>query len=178
MITRALMKEILSQYTLPLNGRHGVSHWARVLDNGRKLVELTGANLEVVELFAVFHDSKRIDEGIDKGHGARGAEYARELRGEFFELDDVAFDLLSAACAEHPHGLRQADLTIQVCWDSDRLDLGRAGIPPLPHLLCTPAAQDTMMIGWAHERSLRRFVPDLVEVEWGIRLDAGPPGFR
>jgi len=176
MITHVFLKEILSEYALPPNGTHGVSHWGRVLETGRRLAELTGANLEVVELFAVFHDSKRINEGIDKGHGARGAEYARVLRGEFFEIDDVAFDLLSKACAGHTLGLRQADLTIQVCWDSDRLDLGRAGIPPLPHLLCTPAAQEQAMIQWAHDRSLRRFIPDLVETEWGIRLDAEAGG--
>lgn len=170
MITHALMNEILAEYALPLNGRHGVSHWARVLENGRKLAELTGADLEVVELFAVFHDSKRTNEGIDKGHGLRGAAYAEMLRGRYFDVDDAAFELLSKACAEHTLGGRQADLTIQVCWDSDRLDLGRAGITPVPKLLCTPAAQDADMIAWANERSLRRFVPDLVKAEWGIRL--------
>lgn len=170
MITQALLKEILSEYTLPLDGRHGVSHWARVLENGRKLAQLTGADLEVVELFAVFHDSKRTNEGIDNGHGVRGAAYAEVLRGDFYEVDDAAFELLSKACAEHTLGRRQADLTVQVCWDSDRLDLGRAGITPVPQLLCTSPAQDLDMIAWANERSLSRFVPELVEKEWGIRL--------
>jgi uncharacterized protein len=170
MVTQALMKEILSEYTLPLNGRHGVSHWARVLENGRKLAQLTGANLEVVELFAVFHDSKRTNEGIDNGHGIRGADYAEALRGSFFDVDDATFMLLSKACAEHTMGRREADLTIQVCWDSDRLDLGRAGITPVPLLLCTPAAQDLDMIAWANERSLSGFIPELVEKEWGIHL--------
>jgi uncharacterized protein len=170
MITQALLKEILSEYTLPLNGRHGVSHWARVLENGRRLAGLTGADLEVVELFAVFHDSKRINEGIDNGHGVRGAAYARKLRGEFFEVEGPSFELLLKACAEHTLGKRQAELTVQVCWDSDRLDLGRAGITPVPRLLCTPAAQDLDLIAWANERSLSAFVPDLVEAEWGIHL--------
>jgi uncharacterized protein len=170
MLTQTLLKEILSEYTLPLNGRHGVSHWARVLENGRMLAELTGAELQVVELFAVFHDSKRVNEGLDDGHGVRGAAYAGKLRGDFFDLDDGAFELLSQACAEHTLGKRQADLTVQVCWDADRLDLGRAGITPAPQHLCTPAAQDVEMIAWANERSLSGFVPDLVEEEWGIRL--------
>lgn len=178
MIRPALLKEILSEYALPLNGIHGVSHWARVLENGRRLAELTGGDQEVIELFAVFHDSKRINEGIDHGHGARGADYARKLRGKLFDVDDAAFELLTHACADHTLGKRQADLTIQVCWDSDRLDLGRAGIPPLPHLLCTAAAQEKTMIHWANERSLRRLVPDLVEAEWGLRLDSGVGGTR
>jgi uncharacterized protein len=170
MITRSLMQEILSEYPLPLNGLHGISHWARVLENARRLVELTGADPAIVELFAVFHDSKRINEGIDNGHGARGAAYARQLRGEYFDVDDAGFGLLSEACAGHTLGMRQADLTVQVCWDSDRLDLARAGIKPLPQFLCTPAAQDLDMIVWANGRSLRRVVPDLVETEWGIQL--------
>jgi len=36
--------------------------------------------LPVVEMFAVFHDSGRRDEGSDAGHGRRGAELARSLR--------------------------------------------------------------------------------------------------
>lgn len=170
MITQSLMQAILSEYTLPLNGLHGISHWARVLENGRRLVELTGADPDIVELFAVFHDSRRMNEGIDDGHGVRGAAYARRLRGEYFDIDDRAFELMSEACAGHTLGMRQADLTVQVCWDSDRLDLGRAGIAPVPHFLCTPAARDLDMIAWASERSLKRFVPDLVEEEWGVRL--------
>ena len=178
MISQALLKSILSEYTLPLGGTHGVSHWARVLENGRRLAELTGADLKIVELFAVFHDSKRVNEGIDDGHGIRGAAYTRALRGMHFELDDASFNILSEACADHTLGMRQAALTVQVCWDSDRLDLGRAGISPVPQLLCTPAAQELAMIEWAHERSLRRFVPDLVEADWGIRLDPGGPTLK
>jgi uncharacterized protein len=178
MITRTLMDRILSEYSLPLNGRHGVSHWARVLENGRRLAELTGADLEVVELFAVFHDSRRTNESVDDGHGVRGAAFAQALRGEFFDISQARFEQLSIACTEHTLGMLHADLTVEVCWDSDRLDLGRAGITPVPSLLCTPAAQDLDMIAWANERSLRRYVPELVEVEWGIHIDrqaAGSP---
>ena len=31
---RPLLDAILSEYTLPLGGDHGVAHWARVLENG------------------------------------------------------------------------------------------------------------------------------------------------
>ena len=70
-----------------------VPHWARVLENGRRLLEATGARRDIVELFAVFHDSQRINGGIDDGHGRRGAELAGNLRGVVYELDDEAFDL-------------------------------------------------------------------------------------
>ncbi len=45
-------------------------------------------------------------------------------------MDDSAVDLLLQACRGHGDGHVQADVTVQVCWDSERLDLGRAGIIP------------------------------------------------
>ena len=74
MVSKELIRSILGRYTLPLEGNHGVPHWARVLENGRRLLQVTGARRAVVELFAVFHDSQRINESIDDGHGRRGAE--------------------------------------------------------------------------------------------------------
>jgi uncharacterized protein len=46
-------------------------------------------------------------------------------------------------------------MTVLTCWDADRLDLGRVGIKPNPHRLCTAAARDPMMIEWAYKRSIR-----------------------
>ena len=71
MISQEMIHSILGRYALPWDGIHGVSHWARVLENGRRLSEITGARTHVVELFAVFHDSQRINEGIDDGHVQR-----------------------------------------------------------------------------------------------------------
>jgi uncharacterized protein len=45
--------------------------------------------LPVVEMFAVFHDSGRRDEGSDAGHGRRGAELARWLRADRLDLARV-----------------------------------------------------------------------------------------
>ena len=52
----------------------------RVLYNGRILAKETGANLNVVELFAVMHDCKRDNEHYDLDHGRRAAEYVHEIR--------------------------------------------------------------------------------------------------
>jgi alkaline phosphatase D len=41
--------------------------------------------------------------------------------------------------------------TLLACWDADRLDLGRAGITPVPERLCTDAARE--LLAWAHERA-------------------------
>ena len=65
---KSIVTAILEDYALSIDGTHGVSHWARVLEIGTRLAEETGANLEVVQLFAIFHDSRRISEGVDDGH--------------------------------------------------------------------------------------------------------------
>ena len=127
-------------YALPLRGFHGVVHWARVLENGQRLASETGANVDVVTLFALFHDSRRVNEDFDLGHGHRGARYARTLRGKLIHLDGADFKLLFEACRLHTDGLTDGDITLQTCWDADRLDLGRVGITPDPDQLCTDAA--------------------------------------
>jgi uncharacterized protein len=160
----AIIREILKDYTLPVRGYHGLDHWARVRENGLRIAGTVGANEEVVKLFALFHDSRRIYEQRDKGHGHRGAELARKLRWRLFELDDEDFDLLYHACRLHTDGLTDADPTIQACWDADRLDLGRCGITPRPNLLCTDAARK--ILKWANERSVTGYVPSIVDKEW------------
>jgi uncharacterized protein len=123
-----LVRAVLEDYTLPWDGFHGVGHWARVLENGLRLAESTRAVVEVVQLFAVFHDSRRVNESSDPGHGLRGAELAVRLRGTLYDLPDAQFALLYEACAGHTDGLTDANITMQTCWDADRLDLGRVGM--------------------------------------------------
>ncbi len=170
MISPALIQAILDQYTLALDGVHGVTHWARVLENGRRLAARTNANLAVVQLFAIFHDAKRRNEGRDHGHGRRGAEYAAELRGTLFTLSDHEFSLLYTACAHHTDGLTEGDVTVRTCWDADRLDLGRVGIEPAAPYLCTEAAHDAEILAWANRRSRARSAPALVRADWEIEL--------
>lgn len=146
-------------------GIHGLPHWARVLELGRKLTEETGADLAVVELFAIFHDSRRVNEGTDPEHGRRGAALAKN---HISELDITAeqYELLDYACTFHTGGMTQADVTVQTCWDSDRLDLWRVGIRPRRDKLCTAAALDRDLQLWARERSESDHVPDFVIEEW------------
>jgi uncharacterized protein len=138
------------------------------MENGRLLSQVTGANLRVVELFSVFHDSQRVNEGFDSGHGCRGAEFARELRGVEYELSDEEFSLLIYACEFHTEGHLGGDITVQTCWDADRLDLGRVGIIPRADKLCTDGAKDLSFLKGAIDRSEKLFVPDLIVTEWGV----------
>lgn len=167
---KSILKTVLEDYALPPSGDHGVVHWARVLENGLRLSEETSASIKVVQLFAVLHDSKRISEFGDPDHGPRAAEFAVAIRGQVFELDDHEFRLLYRACEGHTHERTHPDITIQTCWDSDRLDLGRVGITPHPSRLCTDVAKRPETLSWANERSTSGFVPSFVLDEWGVEL--------
>ena len=167
-----ILHHVLEDYVLPWDGYHGVAHWARVLENGLRLAPETGAIVEVVRLFAILHDSRRVNEGTDPDHGPRAAEFALGLRGRVFELPDPAFRLLHRACAGHTHERTHPDVTIQTCWDADRLDLGRVGMMPDPRYLCTAVAKQPAMILWADGRASLGAVPEFVKEEWGIELES------
>jgi uncharacterized protein len=148
-----LVQRVCQGFSLSLAGIHGIAHWLRVRENGLRLAGLTGADPAVVELFALFHDSQRQTDGLDPGHGGRAAEFLVTLRKPLGFLAGADFERLLFACAHHTAGWTEADLTVQACWDADRLDLGRVGIRPLPERLCTPAARDPDLLEWAYVRS-------------------------
>jgi uncharacterized protein len=109
----------------------------------------------VVELFAFLHDSCRQNDGHDPEHGARAADFARSLHGLAFTLTDNELVVLLVACQGHTHGRNSDNVTVQTCWDADRLDLGRVGIRPLAERLCTETARNPETIEWAYRRSIQ-----------------------
>ena len=158
-----LLAAIIDHIAVNPQGVHGLSHWARVLDNGRRLAEQTGANRQVVECFALFHDSRRLNEDADPQHGPRGAELAAQMHREGrLRLDEQSLQLLLTACRLHTAARTNEDVTVRTCFDADRLDLARIGKTVNPDYLCTEAAKDPATIAWATERSLAGFVPDNV----------------
>ena len=166
MIEPKLIHAIIEGYTLPPMGIHGLPHWARVLDNGLRLASQTGAKQQVVAFFAVFHDSRRRNEEVDLGHGARGGTLASQLRAQYLNLADDEFELLVYACAHHTDGTVDGDVTVQTCWDADRLDLPRVGITPMNERLCTSAAKNEEIQAWSRERSISDYTPDYVVKDW------------
>lgn len=168
-----LIRRILQDQWTDWHGIHGLSHWGRVYTNGLRVAEASGARANVVALFAFFHDSQRRNDGMDHEHGLRGAEYAVQLRGKYFDLSDDDFDLLYTACRDHTDGTTDADVTIQTCWDADRLDLGRVWITPDPQRLCTAAAKDPETIQWATKRAEREIVPEVVAGLWHEKKSNG-----
>jgi uncharacterized protein len=136
-----LIKAIRGQYSLDWHGIHGWDHWMTVHENGIVLARENRADLHVVELFALLHDSCRLNDGHDPDHGPRAAEFTKGLYGEFFNLADSDMDTLIVAIRDHTAGYGHQDPTIAVCWDADRLELPRVGIPTHPDYLGTDTAK-------------------------------------
>jgi uncharacterized protein len=127
---QGLLAEIMFQFRISKSGYHGSNHWTRVRHHALTIGSEVGADLLVVELFAFLHDSQRINENEDRMHGERAAEYAESLNQIYFDLPDSGLDKLVHAIRFHSYGHVHECVTIQTCWDADRLDLGRVGIKP------------------------------------------------
>jgi uncharacterized protein len=122
---------------------------------------MTGANEKVVQFFSVFHDAGRHSEGRDPKHGPRGVALAEKYRhNHLSDLTDSEFALLVAACSLHTEAPTHEDITVQTCFDSDRLDLGRVRTIPNPKYLCTDAAKSDDMIAWALNLSQQHIIAD------------------
>ncbi|MDC1263238.1 hypothetical protein N8015_04100 [Planktomarina temperata] len=152
-VTQAFIEYCCQAYTMDHYGYHGFYHWMRVLQNGRHLAKAEGANIKVVELFCLLHDTQRRNEDYDPKHGMRAAQFAQTLRGTWFDVADAEMELLTEALIHHSEGYTQGDVTVRVCWDADRLDLGRVGIDPKPERLCTETARNNDVLFWAKARS-------------------------
>lgn len=123
---------------------HGLSHWENVERNGLKLAEMTeGVNERVVRLFAYLHDHKRTSDGVDNEHGPDAAEALIDISSTLLaDLSEDEFEMLYKACKIHTSAKEPTgNPTIDVCIDSDRLDLPRVGITPDPERMLTEAGK-------------------------------------
>lgn len=141
--------EILQVRTFAIDGwrlgqTHGISHWQRVERNGIMLSMQDGAlrdgvSIKVVRFFAYLHDKCRIDDWEDMEHGVRAADMIPSIRETVLqELTDEEVALLADACRYHTTRHRTGNPTIDICFDADRLDLGRVDIMPDPERMATP----------------------------------------
>ena len=168
MLDKKLIERIKSDYGMNIDGTHGIRHWGRVLENGRKIAETNGANMVVVELFAVLHDSHRRTEHFDPYHGKRAAEYVSKLRGELIHLADDAFRLLCQACRGHTANPPCHDVTVRTCRDADRLDIGRVGKRISERYLFSDIAKNPNFLKEAYDRSIQGDVSLEIMEELGI----------
>ena len=165
-----LVDAVLERSTGKHSSIHGESHWQRVAAAGLALLpETPDADPALVFLFALFHDSMRLNDDHDPLHGPRGAALARELRGEAFDLEAAEMGLLGFACEEHTNGGVGPDPTVGVCWDADRLNLWRVGIRPSPRLLSTEAARSGERILWARDLQREHLAWEDLYRSFGLR---------
>ena len=116
---------------------HGVSHWDRVYEYAVQIATEDVSTL-VLGLFAYLHDSCRMSDGEDLGHGPRACNLIDSIRGTLLaEVSDKDINLLKDACRYHTTKHRTGSQTVDTCFDADRLDLGRVGIVPDPARLAT-----------------------------------------
>lgn len=130
-----------------LGDTHGLSHWQRVERNGiilstevcnGKLSFRKYINIKVVRFFAYLHDKCRLNDGADMEHGVRAAEMLSSIRNTILkDFTDEELSLLEKACRYHTTEHRTGIPTVDVCFDADRLDLGRVGVDPEPAKMAT-----------------------------------------
>lgn len=137
---KKLVEKVIAEAKLANSSIHGVSHWQTVERNGTYLCNFNSADIEVVQLFALFHDSKRENDHRDLEHGPRAELYLREIES-LVPLKPNQFENLCIACRTHTVGEVAENETIATCWDSDRLDIGRVGIKPNENFLSTVEAK-------------------------------------
>jgi uncharacterized protein len=126
-----------SRWPEDLGTTHGVEHWDRVAFFGMMLYQ-EGADSDVIQAFAYLHDSERMNNEDDINHGKRASELIdlirrTELRG----MSNEQIAKLKRACELHTIERKTGDLTIDICFDADRMDLLRVGIMPKPERMAT-----------------------------------------
>ena len=121
---------------------HGINHWDRVYQNGKRLLT-PDVNPLVVALFAYLHDSCRVEDGKDIYHGKRASIRIDNLRNTFLkDVSDEELELLKEACSLHTTTHKTGHPTIDACFDADRLDLWRVGIFPAPQKMATEKGKE------------------------------------
>jgi uncharacterized protein len=143
----ALWTQVAAQFNPNLSVIHGPVHWSRVEANGLRLAQRTGADVLVIRLFALFHDSRRENDDHDPDHGRRGADFAKQVLAGTTWLKPEQLHLLLHACRGHAGGTTHRDPTIGTCWDADRLDLGRIGVAPHESYMSTGFGKEVARAG-------------------------------
>ena len=137
---------IKKEFKINFYGDHGVEHWERVFKNTQILAQHYEVESKVFELFSLLHDSKRENEYVDERHGPRAAAFVKKLiNEELIKLSKEDEQRLIFTCANHTvtdkDNLLYNDIIVQICLDSDRLDIGRVGIPPEARYMATDYAK-------------------------------------
>jgi uncharacterized protein len=160
---KKLLGKIVEEFELDLYGRHGIYHWARVLENALYVSKELDVDKEILILFSILHDSKRVNDSYDKKHGVRAAEFVRLINNDFLNLSEHKLKLLVFACEGHNSIRFNDNLTIQACWDADRLDLLRANIKPSSEYMNLAISKEKSTMDWANKRSKSNSISEIAK---------------
>ena len=144
-----LIDIIEKDFKIDFYGIHGIGHWKRVFKNTLILSDYYNVKSDVFELFALLHDSKREDDLIDIEHGYRASIFVQKLLNEqIITLNDEDAQKLIYACKNHTKtdttDPLYSDIVVKICFDSDRLDIGRVGVVPNPSYMATDYAKSLL----------------------------------
>lgn len=128
-------------FWLPESELHTKNHCSRVLLLALCIgyqKNLSDEELDVLGMAAIFHDSRRLDDGIDKGHGRRAAEYYKEYcQTHNLPYDERIYYITYYHDQDDSSGLSEirrsktldsrAVLLYQIFKDADALDRFRLG---------------------------------------------------
>jgi uncharacterized protein len=140
-----IIKRIKQELKILPESIHAETHWNRVASFGEYIAEKEGLNKHLIRLFAYFHDSKRLNDSYDPEHGPRAAGFVKTFKLSELGLNEQEKEQLMFACSYHTYEKETDDKDILACWDSDRLDLPRAGITIDPERLFTETAKDIVL---------------------------------
>lgn len=129
------------EFWLPDSEWHTKTHCARVLLLTLHIGHQKGVSAEEMDalsMAAVFHDSRRLDDGIDRGHGGRAADYYKEFcRVNGLPYDEQTYYITYYHDQDDALGLSEigksstlderAVLLYQIFKDADALDRFRLG---------------------------------------------------
>jgi hypothetical protein len=164
---------------------HGVGHFARVgclalalYERRRERSVLAGRTpdgptpsetVEALVLSAFFHDSGRINENRDRGHGPAGEQIFRAFASRVVPAPKPSVcAVVSAAILYHcGGGVGSPDGVATAVANADRLDRIRFGDRPVPRLMCDDEG------AWKDFEPLARDFVDLVSTA-RVLEDVGP----
>lgn len=154
------------EFWLPESELHTKNHCARVLLLALLIghqKDLSDKEMDALGMAAIFHDSRRLDDGIDKGHGSRAAAYYKAYCDEhdlhfdeqtyyitYYHDQDDALGL--SEIAKSPHLNERGVLLYQIFKDADALDRFRLG----------PDALDEKFLRTKEAQQLVDFAKDLL----------------
>lgn len=158
-------------FWLPNSEMHTKAHCSRVLLLALLIGHqkgLSDVEMKALSMAAIFHDSRRLDDGIDKGHGGRAADYYKD----YCETHDLPYDagtyyitfyhdqddaLGLSEIAKSPQLDERGVLLYQIFKDADALDRFRLG----------PDGLDVNFLRTEEARRLVDFAKDLLRYSSG-----------